>query len=207
MKGVLVAVGIVFAVVFFVGGCGALSAWNSYNNLVALSENVDSKWGQVENVYQRRADLIPNLVATVQGYAAHERETFTAVTEARAKVGQISISAKDLTPENLQKFQAAQDALSGALSRLMVVVEKYPVLKANKLFLGLMTQLEGSENRVAVARRDYNEAAREHNTYAKRFPANMVANFFGFKEKPYFKADENAKKAPKVEFSGSGGKK
>lgn len=207
MKSVLVGLGIIAAIILLVGGCGALNVWSSYDNLVRLSENVDSKWGQVENVYQRRADLIPNVVATVQGYAVHERETFTAVTEARAKVGQINLSAKDLTPENLQKFQAAQDALSGALSRLMVVVEKYPVLKANKLFLGLMTQLEGSENRVAVARRDYNEAAQEYNTYRKLFPKNVVANFFGFSEKPYFKADEGAQKAPKVEFPGSGAKK
>ena len=201
-KGVLAGVGALIVVVLLFGGCGMMAG---YNKAVSLEQNVEEKWSQVENVYQRRADLIPNLVNTVQGYATHERETFTAVTEARAKVGQINLNAKDLTPENLQKFQAAQDALSGALSRLMVVVERYPELKSDKLFLGLMSQLEGTENRITVERMRYGQAARDYNTVIKTFPFSLANSMFlHFEPKPYFKADEGASKAPKVDFSKPG---
>ncbi len=172
------------------------------NNMVKHDENVKEKWGQVENVYQRRFDLIPNLVATVKGYAAHEKETFIAVTEARSKVGgQINISDKVLNnPQAFNQFQQAQSSLTSALQRLMVVVEKYPDLKANENFLNLQNQLEGTENRIAVERRRFNEAAREFNTYIKVFPNSIIASFRNFKEKAYFLSTEGAKTAPKVEF-------
>ncbi|MCK5221021.1 MAG: LemA family protein [Candidatus Aminicenantes bacterium] len=172
------------------------------NNMVAKEENVKEKWSQVENVYQRRFDLIPNLVATVKGYAEHEKETFIAVTEARSKVGgQINVSDDIINnPQALQKFQQAQSSLGSALQRLMVVVEKYPDLKANENFLNLQNQLEGTENRIAVERRRFNEAAKEFNTYIKVIPNSFIASFRNFKEKVYFQADEGAKTAPKVEF-------
>ena len=172
------------------------------NNMVKKEENVTEKWSQVENVYQRRLDLIPNLVATVKGYAEHEKDTFIAVTEARAKVGgQINISKDMLSnPQAFQQFQQAQSSLGSALQRLMVVVEKYPDLKANENFLNLQNQLEGTENRIAVERRRFNEAAREFNTYIKVFPNSFIASLRNFKEKVYFQADEGAKTAPKVEF-------
>ena len=172
------------------------------NNMVKYDENVKEKWSQVENVYQRRFDLIPNLVATVKGYAEHEKETFIAVTEARSKVGgQINVS-KDIVnnPQAMQQFQQAQSSLSSALQRLMVVVEKYPDLKANENFLNLQNQLEGTENRITVERRRFNEAAREFNTYIKVFPNSFIASFRNFKGKAYFLSDEGAKTAPKVEF-------
>lgn len=184
-----------------IGGCSVLSfGWSSYNNLVTSSNEVDAQWANVENVYQRRADLVPNLVETVRGYAIHENETFVAVTEARAKVGQVNLKADQLTSENLAVFQAAQGELSNALSRLMVVVEKYPDLKASTLFSDLMVQMEGTENRVSVERNRYNQAAKDYNTTRERFPTNVVANFYQFKAKPYFEAEEGAKKAPKVDF-------
>ncbi len=172
------------------------------NNMVRYDENVKEKWSQVENVYQRRYDLIPNLVATVKGYAEHEKETFIAVTEARSKVGgQINVSDDIINnPQAFQQFQQAQSSLSSALQRLMVVVEKYPDLKANENFLNLQNQLEGTENRIAVERRRFNEAAREFNTYIKVFPNSFIASFRNFKEKVYFLSDEGAKTAPKVEF-------
>ena len=175
---------------------------NSYNQMVTKNENVKAKWSQVENVYQRRLDLIPNLVNTVKGYAAHEKETFTAVTEARAKAGgMLNISDKVLNdPAMFQKFQQAQSTLGGALQRLMVVMEKYPESKANENFLALQDQLEGTENRIAVERKRFNEAAQDYNVYIKKFPRVILANMFGFKEKPYFKSSEGAEKAPKVEF-------
>ncbi|RLC50966.1 MAG: LemA family protein [Candidatus Cloacimonadota bacterium] len=175
---------------------------NSYNQMVTLEENVKAKWSQVENVYQRRYDLIPNLVNTVKGYAAHEKETFTAVTEARAKAGgMFNISEQVLNdPAMFQKFQQAQSTLGGALQRLMVVMEKYPELKANENFLALQDQLEGTENRIAVERKRFNEAAKDFNIYIKKFPRVILANMFGFREKPYFKSSEGAEKAPKVEF-------
>jgi LemA protein len=174
----------------------------TYNNMIRLDEGVKEKWSQVENVYQRRYDLIPNLVNTVKGYAAHEKETFTAVTEARAKAGgTFNISEKVLNdPAMFQKFQQAQSSLGGALQRLMVVMEKYPDLKANQNFLALQDQLEGTENRIAVERKRFNEAARFYNTYIKIFPKVILANMFGFDEKQYFKSTEGAEEAPKVEF-------
>jgi LemA protein len=173
-----------------------------YNSLVGLDQKVQAQWGQVENVYQRRADLVPNLVETVKGAAAFEKDTFTAVTEARSKVGQVQVSAGQLSPENLAKFQEAQDGLSSALSRLLVVMEKYPDLKATGNFRDLQAQLEGTENRIAQERMRFNEAAQAFNTRRNRFPAVFIAGFFGekFKEKAYFKAQAGAETAPKVKF-------
>lgn len=177
---------------------GSLS--RTYNNMVTKGEGVTTQWSQVENVYQRRADLIPNLVNTVKGYAEYEQETLTQVIEARSKATSINIDPANITPEALQQFQAAQDGLSSALSRLLVVVERYPDLKANQGFLDLQAQLEGTENRIANERMKFNEVTRDFNVYVKRFPQNLLAGMFGFSEKPYFKADEGAEKAPKVEF-------
>lgn len=172
-----------------------------YNKLVGLDEGVKQGWSQVENQYQRRIDLIPNLVSTVKGIANFEKETYTAVTEARAKAGQTKIDASQLTdPVAFQKFQAAQDQLSGALSRLMVTVEAYPQLKANENFLQLQSQLEGTENRIAVERMKFNQVVQEFNTTIKRFPASLIAGFTGFSEKQYFKAIAGSDQAPKVEF-------
>jgi len=172
-----------------------------YNSLVGLDQKVQAQWGQVENVYQRRADLIPNLVETVKGAAAFEQNTFTAVTEARAKVGQVQVNPGQLTPDAFSKFQAAQDGLSSALSRLLVVVEKYPDLKATENFKELQAQLESTENRIAVERMRFNEAAQAFNTRRNRFPAVLIAGFFGkFAEKPYFKSQPGAETAPKVKF-------
>jgi len=171
-----------------------------YNQMVTSGENVDKHWADVENVYQRRADLIPNLVATVKGYASHEKETLEGVINARAKATQTTINAGNLTSESMAAFQQAQDGLSSALSKLMVVVERYPDLKANQNFLELQSQLEGTENRITVERRKFNEAARQYNTYIKLFPKNILANLFGFLAKPYFEAQEGAETAPKVEF-------
>ncbi|MEE4197004.1 MAG: LemA family protein [Bacteroidales bacterium] len=172
----------------------------TYNRMVALDENVTSQWAQVENVYQRRADLIPNLVNTVKGYAEHEQETFTEVIEARSKATSTTIDAGNLTPEKIQAFQQAQGNLSSALSKLMVVVERYPDLKANQNFLELQAQLEGTENRITVERQKFNQSAQQFNTYIKQFPKNIYANMFDFEPKAYFKADESASEAPKVEF-------
>jgi len=177
----------------------------SYNSLVSLDQAVQSQWGQVENVYQRRADLVPNLVETVKGAAAFEKDTFTAVTEARSRVGQISPGAMDKVindPAAFEKFQSSQDALSSALSRLLVVVEKYPELKATQNFRDLQAQLEGTENRIAVERMRYNEAAQAFNTKRNSFPTVLVVGFFGgrFNEKPYFKAQPGAEQAPRVKF-------
>ncbi len=175
---------------------------NSYNMMVTFNEGVKTQWSQVENQYQRRYDLIPNLVNTVKGYAEHEKETFTAVTEARAKAGgTFNISDQVLNdPAMFQKFQQAQSTLGGALQRLMVVMEKYPELKANQNFLALQSQLEGTENRIAVERKRVNEAAQMYNVFIKKFPRVILANMFGFTEKMYFKATEGADTAPKVEF-------
>jgi LemA protein len=182
---------------------GLLLVWGvgSYNNLVTLEQGVESQWAQVENVYQRRADLVPNLVATVKGAAAHERETLEAVTQARAKVGQVEMTAPYEDPEAMAKFEAAQGELSSALSRLLVVVEQYPQLQANQNFLALQSQLEGTENRIAVERMRFNDAARAYNTKRETFPTAMVANMFGkFEPKAYFHAQAGAENAPKVEF-------
>ncbi len=171
-----------------------------YNTMVELDENVAASWAQVENVYQRRADLIPNLVNTVKGYAEHEQETLQSVIEARSKATSINLSADELNEQTLQNFQKAQDGLSSALSRLMVVMERYPDLKANQNFLDLQAQLEGTENRIAVERRKFNEATRAYNTYIRRFPRNLIAGMFNFESKPYFEADQGADKAPEVQF-------
>ncbi len=197
-KGCLIAIGVVVILIIIM----ISSIIGTYNNMVKLDEGVKEKWSQVENVYQRRYDLIPNLVNTVKGYAAHEKETFTAVTEARAKAGgTFNISEQVLNdPAMFQKFQQAQSSLGGALQRLMVVMEKYPDLKANQNFLALQDQLEGTENRIAVERKRFNEAARYYNTYIKIFPKVILANMFGFDEKQYFKSTEGAEEAPKVEF-------
>ena len=197
-KGCLIAIGVVVILIIIM----ISSIIGTYNNMVKLDEGVKEKWSQVENVYQRRYDLIPNLVNTVKGYAAHEKETFTAVTEARAKAGgTFNISEQVLNdPAMFQKFQQAQSSLGGALQRLMVVMEKYPDLKANQNFLALQDQLEGTENRIAVERKRFNEAARYYNTYIKMFPKVILANMFGFDEKQYFKSTEGAEEAPKVEF-------
>ena len=173
---------------------------NVYNAFVAAEEEVESAWAQVENQYQRRSDLVPNLVATVKGYAAHEQETLEGVVEARAKATQITIDPANATPEQLAAFQAAQGELSQALGRLLAVAENYPDLKANENFRDLQSQLEGTENRIAVARQLFNESARQFNTAIRRFPNNIIAGICGFEKKPYFEAEEGANKAPKVEF-------
>ena len=176
------------------------SAIGSYNSMVTKDEAVDGQWAQVENVYQRRADLIPNLVNTVKGYAAHEKETLEGVVNARAKATSTTINADNLDAAALQKFQAAQDGLTSALSRLMVVVEKYPDLKANQNFLELQAQLEGTENRINVARDRFNEAANTYNKKIKTLPNVLFAGMLGFKEMGLFQADEAAQTAPKVQF-------
>lgn len=172
----------------------------SYNSMVEKRESVDAQWAQVENVYQRRADLIPNLVNTVKGYASHERETLEGVIEARSKATSVNINAENMTEKSFQQFQQAQDGLSSALSRLMVVVEKYPDLKANENFRDLQSQLEGTENRITVERMKFNEATRNYNTYISKFPKNLIASMFSFERKPYFEASAGASEAPKVEF-------
>jgi len=172
----------------------------SYNNMVNMEEGVTAQWSQVENVYQRRADLIPNLVSTVKGYAEFEQETLTRVIEARAKATQTTINPENLDAQSLQKFQDAQAGLSSALGRLMVVVEKYPDLKANQGFLDLQAQLEGTENRIAVERMKFNQTAQTYNTFIRQFPKNLWAGMFGFEKKAYFAADAGANKAPTVAF-------
>ncbi len=168
--------------------------------MVEKSESVDGQWAQVENVYQRRADLIPNPVNTVKGYADFEQETLTGVIEARSKATSINISSEDLSPENIAKFQKAQSQLSGALSRLLVTVERYPDLKANQNFLELQAQLEGTENRIAVERMKFNDATKNYNTYIKQFPRVMYASWFDFEKKGYFEAEAGAEEVPTVEF-------
>lgn len=178
----------------------ALWAVNVYNGLVEQQENVENAWAQVENQYQRRADLVPNLVATVKGYASHEQETLEGVISARAKATQITIDPTNATPEQLAAYQAAQGELSQALGRLLAVAENYPDLKANENFRDLQAQLEGTENRITTARQMFNDEARQYNTNIRRFPKNIIAGMFGFEKKPYFEAEEGANKAPKVEF-------
>ncbi len=200
MKPWLIALLAVIAFIVIIGGIFFMYSVNVNNKMVAMEEQVNEKWSQVENVYQRRADLIPNLVSTVKGYAAHEQETFTKVIEARSKATAVNIDPTNLNAASLQQFQQAQDALSSALSRLMVVVERYPDLKANQNFLDLQAQLEGTENRIANERRKFNEATREYNTYIRKFPQKIFAGFYGFEQKPYFEAVEGAEKAPEVKF-------
>lgn len=177
----------------------SLSSCN-YNSLVEKQQNVDQAWAQVENQYQRRADLIPNLVNTVKGYSSHESETLQKVTEARAKATSITIDADNLNEESLAKFQQAQGELSQALKSLLAVTEAYPDLKANENFMNLQTQLEGTENRISTERMRYTEAVKEYNTSIKKFPTMIYAGWFGFKEKPQFKAEAGAEKAPEVKF-------
>lgn len=172
----------------------------SYNSMVAQDEAVGTTWSNVENQYQRRADLIPNLVNTVKGYAAHEKETFDAVVSARAKATQTTISIDELTPEKMEAYQKAQGAVGSALSRLLAVTENYPDLKANENFQTLQAQLEGTENRISVERRKFNEVAKAYNTNIRRFPKNIFAGMFGFEKRPYFEAEEGSEKAPEVKF-------
>lgn len=178
-------------------GVGACS---TYNKMVTLEEGVEQSWGEVETQYQRRADLIPNLVNTVKGYATHESSTFEKVTEARAKATSITLNVDDLTEENLAKYQQAQNELSSALKSLLAVSEAYPDLKASQNFEDLQAQLEGTENRIATARGRYTEKVKDYNITIRRFPATIFAGMFGFSPKPQFKADEGAQNAPKVEF-------
>ncbi len=198
-KGCLISIiaGGLLALVVLVG---ILWGTRVYNNMVSLQEGVTSQWGNVETQYQRRADLIPNFVNTVKGAAAFEQETLTQVIEARAKATQVTLDPTNMTAENMQQYQAAQGDLSSALSRLMVVVEKYPELKATQNFRDLQVELEGTENRISVERRKFNDVARTFNTYIRRFPQNFLAGMFGFEVKPYFESMEGAETAPEVQF-------
>jgi len=194
-KNLLIIGIIVLVIVILISGVK-----RNYNTMVVMDEEVAGNWGQVENVYQRRADLIPNLVNTVKGYAEHEKETLTGVIEARAKATSTTIDPSKLDANSIQQFQAAQDGLSSALSKLMVVVERYPDLKANQNFRDLQAQLEGTENRIAVERRKFNESVKSFNAFIRLFPKNIYANMFGFEKKEYFKAIQGAEKAPEVKF-------
>lgn len=189
-KGLIIIIAIVVLAVIW--GMGI------YNGLVSKQETVEQAVGNVQTAYQQRADLIPNLVATVKSYAEHEAGTLTAVVEARAKATSVTLDASNLTEENMKAFQAAQDEMSGALSRLLVSVEQYPDLKANQNYLDLQSKLEGCENAIANARRQFNETVKTYNTYLRRFPNNIIANAFGFDKKPYFEASEAAQQAPNV---------
>ncbi|MFN0047554.1 MAG: LemA family protein [Cytophagales bacterium] len=196
MKKTLIVVGIIVGIVILLyamfGG--------SYNSMVTKDENVQNAWAQVQNVYQRRSDLIPNLVETVKGYANFEKETLTAVVEARAKATSVNISPQNLSPDAIKNFQQSQDGLSSALGRLMVVVEKYPELKANQGFLELQSQLEGTENRITVERQKFNDVVKEYNQYIRSFPQNFLAGPYGFEKKGYFEAKAGAENAPTVKF-------
>ena len=172
----------------------------AYNNMVSQEEGVSTAWANVESQYQRRADLIPNLVNTVKGYAAHESETLQAVVNARTKATSINIDAENMTAEQFQEYQKAQSEVGGALGRLIAVAESYPDLKANQNFLELQAQLEGTENRIAVERKNFNEAAKKFNTYIRKFPQSLLSGVFGFDKKPYFEAEEGSQKAPTVQF-------
>lgn len=194
-KGLVVliaAVAVILGIFFWFQG--------NYNNMVKMDEGVQAAWSQVENVYQRRADLIPNLVATVKGYAAHEQQTLEGVISARSKATQITVDPQNLTTEELAKYQKAQGELGSALGKLLAITENYPDLKANQNFLELQAQLEGTENRITVERKKFNDVAREYNTTIRQFPKNIVAGMFGFEKKPYFEAQEGAHQAPVVEF-------
>jgi len=200
-KGLLAGLGCLGIIVIAVIILG-FSAWGTYNSIVAQQQQVDAKWAQVENVYQRRADLIPNLVATVKGYASHESEVLDAVTASRSQVGSMRVTPEILNnPAEFQKFQQAQSGLSSALSRLMVVVERYPDLKANQNFMELQSQLENTENRITVERMRFNDAAQGYNTRIMQFPANIYARIFGFQKKAYFQSAPGSEKAPVVDFT------
>jgi LemA protein len=187
---------IILVFVLILGGCGC----NGYNRMVDLDVNVKTKWSNVQSDYQRRADLIPNLVSTVKGAANFEQTTLTNVIEARAKATSVNVSSENLTPEKIQQFQQAQNQLGGALSRLLVVAEQYPQLQATQNFRDLQAQLEGTENRIKVSRNDFNSAVQEYNSVVRRFPNNLFAGMFGFHVKEGFVADAGSQKAPKVEF-------
>jgi LemA protein len=191
---------IILAVIALILLLAYSSVKNSYNSMVTMQEGVTAQWSQVENVYQRRSDLIPNLVSTVKGYADFEKETLTQVIEARAKATSVNVNPEKLDAQSLKNFQDAQSGLSSALSRLMVVVEKYPDLKANQGFLDLQAQLEGTENRITVERQKFNQTAQSYNTYIRTFPKNIFAGMFGFEKKAYFEAEKGAEKAPQVKF-------
>lgn len=178
----------------------AIWAVSGYNSLVSMDENVSNQWANVETQYQRRADLIPNLVNTVKGYAAHERETLEGVIAARSQATQIKVDPTDLTPERLAEYQKAQGQLATALGKLLAITENYPDLKANQNFLELQAQLEGTENRINVARKNFNDAAKAYNTTIRRFPKNLLAGMFGFDKRAYFEAAEGAEQAPQVQF-------
>lgn len=186
---------IIAAIVAIVGYC-----MSSYNSLVGQDEAVGTAWSNVENQYQRRVDLIPNLVNTVKGYASHEKETFEAVVSARAKATQTTVDIDDLTPEKIAAYQKAQGELGSALGRLLAITENYPELKANENFKELQAQLEGTENRISTERHKFNEVAKTYNTSIRRFPKNIIASMFGFEKRPYFEAQEGAEKAPEVKF-------
>lgn len=190
------SLGILLVILIVIAGYGC----TSYNSLVQKEETVRSAWSNVETQYQRRADLIPNLVNTVKGYAAHESQTLTAVTEARAGATSVTLSIDELTPERMAQFQQAQSQLQSALGRLLAVAENYPDLKANRNFEELQAQLEGTENRITVARQDYNRVAQAYNTAVRTFPMNLVAGMFGFGQKPYFDAAPGTETAPVVSF-------
>ena len=187
---IIIAIAALFMAIGF-SSCG-------YNTMVSKEEAVSAAVGNLQTAYQKRADLIPNLVATVKNYAEYESGTLTAVVEARAKASQVTLDAENLTEENLKAFQAAQDEMSGALSRLLVTVEQYPDLKANQNYLDLQSQLEGCENGIANARRQFNETVQDYNTFIRMFPTNLIAKLFGFHQKPYFEASQGAEKAPDV---------
>lgn len=181
---------------------GAIAIWliSSYNGMVKMEEEVSSAWSNVENQYQRRADLIPNLVNVVKGYASHEKETFEAVVSARSKATQVTVDPENLTPEKLQEYQKAQGEVGATLGRLLAITESYPELKANENFKELQAQLEGTENRISVERRNFNEIARTYNSAIRTFPRSIIAGMFGFEKRPYFEAEEGANKAPEVKF-------
>lgn len=188
---------IVVVVLILLGGC---SAGRAYNKMVTMEEGINKSWANVETQYQRRADLIPNLVNTVKGYATHEQETLDQVIEARSRATQVTLNAEDITPDRLQQYQQAQGEVSQALGRLMMIAENYPDLKANQNFMELQAQLEGTENRISVARKDFNDASMAYNSYIRKFPANIIAGIFGFDTKSYFEAAEGADRAPEVNF-------
>jgi LemA protein len=188
----LIMIGLVVVLVFSM--CG------SYNGAVSKEENVKKAWSQVENQYQRRADLIPYLVNTVKGYANFEQQTLTAVVQARASATQVKVDPNELTPENIQRFEQAQQGLSGALGKLLMITENYPDLKANQSFLGLQQQLEGTENRISVERKNFNEAVNDYNSSIRRFPTNLLVGMFGFTPKGYFQATAGSDRAPEVKF-------
>ena len=181
---------------------GAIAIWliSSYNGMVKMDEEVSSAWSNVENQYQRRVDLIPNLVNVVKGYASHEKETFEAVVSARSKATQVTVDPENLTPEKLQEYQKAQGEVGATLGRLLAITESYPELKANENFKELQAQLEGTENRISVERLNFNEIARTYNSAIRSFPRSIIAGMFGFEKRPYFEAEEGANKAPEVKF-------